>query len=134
MTRIAYVILCSCLLAVVGLVAQPARAGDREDGAYDIHVTYQGHHGKRPHYGRRVWFSSACCYLKIVRHAYGRRQVRFMRVRDTEHPTAGYEREKVRRHAEVDVPLPRRRQCYRKRVHVLGADGKAIWALTAKCY
>ena len=57
-----------------------------------------------------------------------------MRVRDTEHPTAGYEREKVRRHAEVDVPLPRRRQCYRKRVHVLGADGKAIWALTAKCY
>ena len=138
MTRIAYVILCSCLLAAVGFIAQPASAGDREDGAYDVHLTYRPHHARGPHYARRIWYTSTCCYLKIVRHAYGRRQVRFMRVRDTDHPTAGYEREKLRRHAdrhaEEDVPLPHRRHCNRHRVRVFGADGKAVWALTARCY
>ena len=128
MPRIAYVILCSCLIAVVGLLAQPAKAGDREDGSYDIHVSY------RPHYSNRAWFTSTCCYLKIVRHAHGRRQVRYMRVRDTEHSAARYERDRPRRHVEEDAIVHRRKHCIRKRVRVLGANGKAVWALTAHCY
>ncbi|MGA7974201.1 MAG: hypothetical protein WCA36_15485 [Pseudolabrys sp.] len=128
MTRIAYVILCSCLIVVVGLLAQSAKAGDREDGAYDAHVSY------RPHHSNRAWFTSTCCYLKIVRHAHGRREVRYMRVRDTEHSASRFDRDKPRRHVEEDAPVYHRKHCTRKRVRVLGVGGRSVWALTARCY
>lgn len=152
MPRIAYVILCSCLIAFAGLVAGPADAGGRRDGYY-VDVTVPP---PRPH---RIWYSTSCCYRKIVRHVGGVRQVRYVKIRPPreEHVWARPARVKkarVKRHrryrVDGDVRLrvsydrPRRHvdddyadradRCHRRRVRVLGADGGSVWALTARCY
>lgn len=139
MLRIAYVILCSCLVVVAGLGATPAGAHE-DDGYYSDVVN-------RPH-RRPVWYSSTCCYLKIVRHVGDRRQVRYVRVRGNRYrpndrapprkpvtyrhrprPTTKYDVYVVRRDRGV-----RRDRCHRRRVRVLSADGGSVWALTARCY
>lgn len=67
--RTALAVLCTCVLFALGAFVGPAQAGggyrSYDDGYYP-----RGHHGD-------VWYSSKCCYKKIVRHV---RQVRYVRV------------------------------------------------------
>lgn len=60
--RFAFAVLCSCVLVALSV---PATAGD-----------YYGN-GYRHRHGGSVWYSSSCCYKKIVRHE---RSVRYVRV------------------------------------------------------
>ena len=144
MPRIAYVILSSCLVAFAALGASSANAGGHDDG-YTRDVTL------RPHRVVRVWYSSNCCFRKIVRHE---RKVRYVRTPPPRYrPADESEPPRYRRHdgkherpyrQTYDVPRHhavadngyggRVEHCHRKRVRVLGADGGAVWALTARCY
>jgi hypothetical protein len=149
MPRIAFVILCSSLIVFAGLVASPANAGGRHHGYY-VDVVYP------PNRPSRVWYSSNCCYMKIVRHVRGERQVRYVkvelprkkeaRVKRQRHRAYGsdrdWRRERVsrydlpRRHAEykVIVVRPDRDRCRHERVRVLAAGGGWVWAVKARCY
>lgn len=51
----AFAFLCSCVLVSLGFLANPAQAGEYYGNGY---------------YGHRsnVWYSSSCCYKKVVRH------------------------------------------------------------------
>ena len=143
MPRIAYVILCSCLLVLTALFAGPACAGDYGDGYYrDGYYGGRSYRGgyHRPH-RTRVWYSSNCCYRKIVRHV---RSVRYVRVRPR-HRYYGYNYDRPRyRTSYYDVP-PRRYVgydgyadrgygCHRRRVRAISADGERVWAVSARCY
>ena len=155
MTRIAYVILCSCLLVFAALSAGPANAGDGyyRNGNYGNYGNYgdvayrDGYNGGRYDRGRtyrshptRVWYSSNCCYRKIVRHV---RAVRYVHVRPR-HRYYGYYDRPHSRVSYYDVP-PRRYGgyggyaerdygCHRRRVRAIGADGEWVWAVSARCY
>lgn len=61
--RSAFAILCSCVLLGFSSFVGSAQAGDYYDGYY-------------PRRAANVWYSSDCCYKKIVRHV---RQVRYVR-------------------------------------------------------
>jgi len=69
--RAASAILCTCVLFVLGVFVAPAEAGGYRygDGYYP---RYGGHY---PRYGGDVWYSSKCCYKKIIRH-----DARFVRI------------------------------------------------------
>lgn len=61
MRAIACAALCSCLFTLA-LPAAPAQAGGYGYGVHGWHGGYGG-------YGaRHVWYSSSCCYRKVVRH------------------------------------------------------------------
>ena len=66
--RTAFAVLCTCVLLALGAFAGPAQAGGYR--YYD-----DGYYPRRPQ--GDVWYSSKCCYKKIVRHV---RQVRYVRV------------------------------------------------------
>lgn len=70
--RTAFAILCSCVLLALGVFVSPARAGGGYDSYYD--GPRDGYYPRR-HQGR-VWYSSDCCYKKIVRHERSARYVR----------------------------------------------------------
>jgi hypothetical protein len=155
MPRIAYVILCSCLIVFAGLVASSANAGSRDDGYY-VDVAHP------PHRPKRIWYSSSCCYMKIVRHVGGERQVRYVKVkpprvekasvqghrhhaarRDRVRPREQISRkDSSRRHAEYKVIVVHRgrdrdrdrERCRGERVRVLAAGGGWVWAVKARCY
>lgn len=162
MPRIAYVILCSCLLVITGFIASAANAGGRDDGYRDVGYRDGGYYvdvaapPRRPH---RVWYSSTCCYRKIVRHVGHVRQVRYVRVASAPPPIV---EPPVKHHYYGPVPRPRpheqightdvgrhaakyevivvkrdaerdRRPCRHKRVRVLSGDGGSVWALSAAC-
>jgi hypothetical protein len=143
MPRIVYVILYSCLIVFAGLLVRPAHAGSHDDGYYRD-VTY------RPHHVSRVWYSSNCCYRKIVRHV---RQVRYVKV-----PPPPKKKARLRLHRQYreygdydrpryrvshyDLPpryvddggyVVRRDRCHHRRVRVLSGDGGWMWALRARC-
>ena len=61
--RNAFAVLCSCVLLVFCFAVSPASAGEYYNGYY-------------PRYRGNVWYSSDCCYKKIVRHV---REVRYVR-------------------------------------------------------
>lgn len=144
MLRIAYVILYSCLIVFAGLIASPASAGHRDDG-YNRDVSY------RPQRAGRAWYSSSCCYRKIVRHV---RQVRYVEVKPPRKKQAGrkphrryrddgyYDRPDDRvsyydvppRYVEDDDYVAGPDRCRHRRVRVLSDDGGWVWALTARCY
>lgn len=66
--RTALAVLCTCVLFALGAFAGPAQAGGYryyDDGYYP-----RRHHGD-------VWYSSKCCYKKIIRHV---RSVRYVRI------------------------------------------------------
>lgn len=63
MRAIACAALCSCLFAL-GLPATPVQAGGYGYG-YGSHGWHGGYGGYR---ARHVWYSSSCCYRKVVRH------------------------------------------------------------------
>lgn len=62
--RAALAILCTCVLFALGAFVAPAEAGG-----------YRYGDGYYPRYGGDVWYSSKCCYKKIVRH-----DVRYVRI------------------------------------------------------
>lgn len=140
MPRIAYVILCSCLVVGAGLVAIPAGAHEDNDSYSEV--------VNRPH-RQPVWYSSVCCYMKIVRHVGDRRQVRYVRVRgpryrpdDRDRPRkpVNHRPRRATKATKYEVYVVRRDRdrrrvrCHRRRVRVLGANGGTVWALTARCY
>ncbi len=149
MPRIAYVILCSCLLAFAGLFAGPANAGDYYGG-------YSRDSYARPYRAHGVRYSSSCCYRKIVRHV---RVVRYVRVRPVRvhhyrpyRDEGYYERpryrvsyydqprsrvnyyDQPRRYVDEGAYVVRRDRCQRHRVRVLSVDGGTVWAVKARCY
>lgn len=76
MRRIAFAILCSCVLAALGFPTSAARAGGYYDDGYYRHRYYDdGYYRHR--YRGHVWYSSKCCYKKIIRHE---RSVRYVRI------------------------------------------------------
>lgn len=155
MPRTAYLILCSCLIVFAGVVAGPADAGNRDDDYRDdgryVDVAYP------PQRPNRVWYSSSCCYMKIVRHVGHKREVRYVKVRSSRIKEAMLERQRERagrrervrervRHsdrprrvARYKVIVVRRdgeddgERCRHRRVRVLKAGGGWTWALTARC-
>lgn len=54
MRRVAFALLCSCVLVSIPLLSIPAQAG--------------GYYAGGGYSGDTVWYSSSCCYRKIVRH------------------------------------------------------------------
>ncbi len=148
MSRIAYVILCSCLLVFTVLLAGPVRAGDYRDGyyrdGYDSGRYYRSHsYRSRSYRARRlrVWYSSNCCYRKIVRHV---RAVRYVRVRPRHRYYSRYYNRPRYRVSYYDVP-PRRYdrydgyadrgyRCHRQRVRAIGAYGERVWVVRTRCY
>lgn len=75
MRRVAFAVLCSFLFASVVIFASPATAGGYYGGGYYGDGYYGGgyygggyhgggYYGHYPH----VWYSSRCCYRKIIRH------------------------------------------------------------------
>lgn len=78
MRRIAFVSLCSIVLASLGLLIGPAKAGDYNygDGYYGHRYDDGGYYGHRSnddgYYRRRhrghTWYTSNCCYRRVVRH------------------------------------------------------------------
>jgi hypothetical protein len=97
MHRIVFAFLCSGVLACLALIATPASAGDYYggggyygdsyrgygDGYYRSRYSGNGYYRSRysddgyyrPRH-RNVWYSSNCCYRKLVRHE---RSVRYVR-------------------------------------------------------
>ena len=82
MRRITWVVLCSCMLAAIALASSPARAGDYYygdgyyGGGYRSSGYYNDGYSYRPRWHHRsVWYSSNCCYRKVVRHE---RSVRYV--------------------------------------------------------
>jgi hypothetical protein len=80
--RFAFALLWSCVLVACGIVSVPAKAGDYYDGGY--------HHHR---YSSNVWYSSNCCYKKIVRHE---RSVRYVPTERPYYRDGYYERPRYR--------------------------------------
>jgi hypothetical protein len=68
--RTAFAILCSCVLLTFSVVIESAKAGDYYDGGYRVRRS------------ANVWYSSDCCYKKVVRHI---RQVRYVHTEPYRH-------------------------------------------------
>ena len=68
MRRILLGMLCTCMFAFFSIVPGPAKAGDY----------YYGYH--HPRSASRVWYTSSCCYRRIVRHVTTS-SVRYVRIR-----------------------------------------------------
>jgi hypothetical protein len=80
MCRLASAFLSSCLLLAIGSLANPAKAGDYYYGeGYYPHSYYGDYYRPHRHSNARVWYSSSCCYRKVVRHV---RTVHYERVDD----------------------------------------------------
>jgi hypothetical protein len=99
MRRLASAFLYACLLLCLAVLARPASAQDYYYGdGYTHHYYHPYYDGGyyHPHRHSQVWYSSSCCYRKVVRHV---RTVHYERVdegypyyRDDEYRYGGYER------------------------------------------
>jgi hypothetical protein len=128
MRPIAFAFVCSCLLVSLTVVATPAQAGDYYDG-------YRHRHGK-------VWYSSKCCYKKIVRHE---RSVRYVRTYGDDdyydRPRSTYRK----RYSHYDDYRPRHRyhddygyssyarSCHWRQVPVADGRGGWVWGEKRVC-
>jgi hypothetical protein len=120
MRRVAFVMLCSCVLAF-GLLGGPAKAGGYE-------TNY-------------VWYSSSCCYQKVVRHqrsvryvptgGYAPNYVRYVRPRFYGLPTGRYRHVQFSEFNYSGVIAYAGHDCYWRKVPL--GDGWA-WGLTKICY
>jgi hypothetical protein len=80
MRRLASAFLSACLLLGLAVFARPAQAGDYYYGdGYSHHYYHPYYDGGYYHPRRhaRVWYTSSCCYRKVVRHV---RTVHYERV------------------------------------------------------
>ncbi|MCK9914157.1 hypothetical protein MXD81_33890 [Microbacteriaceae bacterium K1510] len=75
--RAALAILCTCVVFVLGAFVAPAEAGGYRDYGDGYYPRYGGYY---PRYGGNVWYSSKCCYKKIIRH-----DARFVRIEPWRH-------------------------------------------------
>lgn len=64
------------VIGFVALSAQPSHAGEYHGygygygGGYGYGYRYGGGYGYRPYYhNSHVWYSSSCCYRRVVRHS-----------------------------------------------------------------
>jgi hypothetical protein len=64
MRRVVFALFCFCVLAAFAIPSIPAQAGGYYSGGGYYGSGYYG----QPSYGDQVWYSSSCCYRKIVRH------------------------------------------------------------------
>jgi hypothetical protein len=145
------------LIAFAGIVAGPVNAGSRGYGyrgaEYYVDVDYPP---RRP---SRAWYSSSCCYMKIVRHVGHKRQVRYVKVkpwrmkqvlleqkRERERAARrkrlrkrAIRRDRAGRYAKYEVIVVRRngdgvrKRCRHRRVRVLKPGGGWTWAVRARC-
>jgi hypothetical protein len=97
MRRTVFAYLGSCVLVCLGLIAipaAPAKAGDYyTSGSGYYGDGYYGDRSYRPRH-RNVWYSSSCCYRKIVRHE---RTVRYVPT-DSGYRSSYYDDGYYRRH------------------------------------
>lgn len=139
MRRIAFALLYSCLLVSLGILTSPAKAGDYNDDGY-----YRHRHSSN------VWYSSNCCYKKIVRHE---RSVRYVPVdEDRSYERHGYYERPYRQSYSYAAPRryvddsygPRRYDsysgyssyadsCYTRRVQVEDGHGGWVWGVRRVC-
>jgi hypothetical protein len=61
MRRVAFAVLSSCVVAFIALFAGPSHAGD--------YYSDDGYYSRPYHRNVHVWYSSSCCYRRVVRHA-----------------------------------------------------------------
>lgn len=71
--RMSFAVFCSCILLAFVALSAPAQAGEYSGGGYRHGGYYDGgYRGHGDHYGvrrgRSVWYSSNCCYQRVVRH------------------------------------------------------------------
>jgi hypothetical protein len=73
--RTAFAVLYSCVLLALGLSMNPAAAGGYYSNGYYGNGYYRNGYNGNGYYGNgyygghsSVWYSSKCCYRKIVRH------------------------------------------------------------------
>lgn len=132
MRRVLLGVLCCCALASFAVLNGPAKAGD-----------YDGH---RSSSASRVWYTSSCCYRKIVRHVT---RVRYVRVRPHRYYYGDYGRRY--RTTSYERPYGYYRTWPRRRVHgyryanyvsppdcrlvrIADIDGGWVWARRAGCF
>jgi hypothetical protein len=150
MRRFSFILLSACLLGSLAIASLPAKAGDYYEDGY----------GYRHRHSSNVWYSSNCCYRKVVRHE---RRVRYVRV-DEERPyyRDRYHERPYRRsyHSGYYSDVPRSytstsyvsrgyvdrgyypydgyrnytESCYRRRVPILDGRGGWVWGYRSSCY
>lgn len=145
MRRVMSAILSACVLVILALPTSPAKAGDYYDDGY-----------YRPRHSSSTWYSSDCCYKKIVRHE---RSVHYRRLHDEgyydrngyyDRPYRhGYSYDRPRRYG-YDSYVPRRYvtdgyyrnggyasyadSCYRRKVPIADDRGGWVWGTKSNCY
>ena len=137
MRRVAFAVTATCVFAFITALAGAAQAGEyyRSDDGYRVQPY---------HRSVNVWYSSSCCYRKVVRHERIVRYVPVERHRYVERPY---------RYGYYDEPRPYRRYapayrsshwvesvysgnadiCYARRVRVLDGRGGWIWGVRTVC-
>ena len=81
--RAALSVLCSCVLMVLAAAINPAHAGDRYYGGGGVYYGDGYYHRSRGN----AWYSSDCCYRRVVRHVT---QVRYVHVAPRRYGWAPY--------------------------------------------
>lgn len=105
MRHVVFAILSACVLFSLGVVTSPAKAGEYNDDGY-----YRHRHSSN------VWYSSNCCYRKVVRHE---RSVRYERVyNERSYERHGYYERPYRRSYTYDTPRRYEDYSYVPRRHV----------------
>lgn len=137
MRHVAFAVLFACVFAFAATLAGAAHAGEyyRTDDGYRV----------RPyHRSVNVWYSSSCCYRKVVRHVRTVRYVPVERYGRYERPYRdGYydEPRRYRRYAPAyrsshwveNVYSNTADICYPRRVRILDGRGGWIWGVRTVC-
>lgn len=146
MRRVAFAILSFCAVAFIALFAGPTQAGEyyRHDDGYSY----------RPyHRNVRVWYSSSCCYRRVVRHEARVRYVPVERYgyygrpyRDGYYDRPYRRSEYERPYHYSDYPYYRSStvsgwretsdvdNCYWRRTRVLDGRGGWVWGAARVCH
>jgi hypothetical protein len=139
MRRVAFAVFATCVLAVAASLAGAAHAGDYyryDDDGYRVRPSYRS---------ASVWYSSSCCYRKIVRHERTVRYVPIERHRyvDRAYRYGSYDQPRHYRHYAPAYRTSRWIEsvysdnavdvCYPRRVRVLDGRGGWIWGVRAVC-
>jgi hypothetical protein len=138
MRRIALV-LSWCVIASVVMLAGPSYAGGYY--RYDDGYSYRPHHRNV-----RVWYSSSCCYRRVVRHETSVRYVPVERYGYYDHPRRYGYYERPYRYRYSDYPYYRSysasnwrdvgytESCYLRRTRILDGRGGWVWGVRRVCY
>ena len=143
MRRSVFAMLSACVLVSLAILTSPAKAGDYYEDGYSRHR----HSGN-------VWYSSDCCYKKVIRHE---RSVRYVPVdEERRYERHGYYDRPYRSSSYYDTPrryvddsyVPRRYDsyssyssgyssyadsCYTRRAQVEDGRGGWVWGVRRVC-